>query len=366
MTNNTRKSTGVRILFSGDYWPGSNTVYIARAFERCGAIVRFHNQAQIMPQWTSKCGRALRRVLWRPVIEAEWNSQLLALVADFDPDLVYITKGTLIWRRTIQAIAQKSIPIMCFYHDVPWESQDPRFAGAIADFDLVATTREWQKLEFEQAGAKAVSVIRFGYEPSVHYPVALSPRDIKVCGADVTFVGSYHPYRANMLREVVETKFPYTFRLWGNRWEQVPSLRKYWQRRTIEEQELPIVYAASKVALHWVHWEPTGTDCALRKGDQHNSRTFQIAACGGAIMIAQRTDEHLRFFEEDSEAVFFDDASELQNKLSYWLSPSRDGARKSIATAARARCIMEDYSYVPVVRSFLKHFCLPVNDGQAI
>ena len=78
------------------------------------------------------------------------------------------------------------------------------------------------------------------------------------------------------------------------------------------------------------------------------------------MMLAQRTDEHRQFFAEDAEAVYFDDVRELKEKLAYWLDPSRDEARRSIAAAARRRCLKEDYSYVPVVKRYLEYFGLPV------
>jgi len=112
-----------------------------------------------------------------------------------------------------------------------------------------------------------------------------------------------------------------------------------------------------------VGWEPGRADPAVRMGDQHNSRTFQIAACGGAMMLAQRTGEHQRFFREDAEAVFFSHAEELREKLGYWLDPAREDRRRAMAQAARERCLSEDYSYRPVVRRFLSHFQLPTTSG---
>jgi spore maturation protein CgeB len=103
----------------------------------------------------------------------------------------------------------------------------------------------------------------------------------------------------------------------------------------------------------------------MKKGDQHNSRTFQIAACGGAIMLAQRTDEHTWFFEEDKEALFFGDMPELKSKLAEWLDPKRDNDRRRMAEAARARCIKENYTYDPVADSFLRHFGLPSTLNKA-
>lgn len=355
-------SKGVRILFTGQHWPGANSMYIARAFERCGAVIRFMNETALAPAWETEPGRIARRLL-TPLIEAEWNRQLLALVDTFRPDLVYVTNAHLCWPSTLEKIRAIRIPVMCFYHDVRWRDlSGSRFAENVTSFDLVATTRRWHEPEFKTAGARDVKVVRFGYEPSVHRPLQLEQKAMEAYGADVTFIGTRELQRTTDLEAMVATSFPFRFLLWGGpSWDELPltsNLRQYWQKRAVYEQEMPVIYAASKVALHWVGWDPHGSDAEMQKGDQHNSRTFQIAACGGALMLAQRTDEHLRFFEEDKEAVFFSDVSELRIKLDYWLSPQRDAERKQVAQAARERCLREDYSWTPVVYEFLKYFGL--------
>lgn len=352
-------TTGVRVLFTGQHWPGANSLYIAHAFERCGVVVRFLNETALVPAWESKHGRVTRRLL-TPLIEAEWNRQLLALVDTFQPDLVYITNAHLCWPRTLEAIREKKIPMMCFYHDVKWRDREgSRFSENIAGFDLVATTRRWHEPEFKAAGARNVKVVRFGYEPSVHRPLQLNVQAMERYSADVTFIGTMELHRRMELEKLLSNGFPYHFRLWGAFWNDALLVKRYWQKREVHEQEIPIIYAASKVALHWVGWEPHGSDTEMQKGDQHNSRTFQIAACGGAMMLAQRTDEHLQFFEEDKEAVFFSDVEELREKLEYWLAPEQDAERTRVAWAARERCLKEDYSWTPVVRTFLEHFGFP-------
>ena len=325
-------STGVRILFAGDYWLGSNTVYIARAFEKCGAIIRFVNRSTIFPRWESFWGRAARRVLRRSLIESEWNNQILDLVDRFQPDLIYLTNAHLCWSETLRIIHERSIPIMCFYHDVIWDRPHSRFKENLPNFDLVATTRSWQESEFKDAGAKAVQIARFGFDPLVHRPITLDNLAIERYGTDVTFIGTYEAHRAAEITALVTDKFPYHLRLWGH-WNPLATespVRKYWQKRDVHEQEIPVIYAASKVALHWLGWEPHGDNLAMKKGDQHNSRTFQIAACGGAMMLAQRTEEHQHFFTEDKEAVYFEDVHELREKLKYWLDTARDEDRLSL------------------------------------
>ena len=94
----------------------------------------------------------------------------------------------------------------------------------------------------------------------------------------------------------------------------------------------------------------------MKVGDQHNPRTFQIAACGGAILVAQRTEEHQAFFREDVEAVFFEGVEELRDKLNFWLRDDQEAARERMAAAARERCLAEDYGYRPVVRRYAAFF----------
>ncbi|MEZ4671549.1 MAG: glycosyltransferase [Anaerolineae bacterium] len=356
------KTSGVRILFTGQYWPGANSLYISRAFEQCGAIVRWVNDTRLWPEWTGTIGRVARRLLL-PVVEAEWNRQVIDAFNSFKPDLVYITNADYCRPETLAVIRQQHVPIMCFYHDPPWKNRPgSRFEENITLFDLIATTRQWHEAEFKEAGAKEVAVVRFGYDPLAHFPVEADKKSLEFYGTDITFVGTNETRRTQELTTLVSGQFPYSFRLWGGLWDRLPPtspILPYWQGRPIFEQEIPIIYACSKIALHWLNHDPDSPDPAIQKGDQHKSRTFQIPACGNAIMLAQRSAQHEQFFKEDVEAVFFSDIPELREKLAYWLAPSRDEARRHMADAARARCLKEDYTYVPVVRQFLKHFDLP-------
>ena len=52
--------------------------------------------------------------------------------------------------------------------------------------------------------------------------------------------------------------------------------------------------------------------------DLHTSRTFEIPACGG-FMLSERSKEHSDFFEENKEAIFFDSAEELFNKINIFI-----------------------------------------------
>jgi hypothetical protein len=358
------QTSGIRIVFTGQHSPGANSLYIARALEQSGATLRFLNDTSLFPSWHDKWNRAVRRLLLKTVIEPEWNRQLLALIARMRPHLVYITNADFCYRKTVQSIRDAGIPVMCFYHDVLWKDRPgSRFSECIDLFDLVATTRQWQAPEFRAAGAKAVSVVRFGFDPDVHQPVAPTPQDISYYGSDAALIATCESQRSEDCERLLSAGAGLRLDIWGNLWNTLPRsspVRASWRGRDAEEREIPVIYACTKVALHWVAWDKQNPDQAMRAGDQHNSRTFQIAACGGAMMLAQRTEEHRSLFKEDEEAVFFSSVEELREKLAWWLDPAREERRRAVARAARQRCLREDYSYAPVVRRYLSHFQLPV------
>ena len=59
-------------------------------------------------------------------------------------------------------------------------------------------------------------------------------------------------------------------------------------------------------------------------------------------MIAQRSDDHSRLFEEGQETVLFRTDDELLEKVRYYLE--HEGERTAIAKAGRLRCLASGYS----------------------
>jgi spore maturation protein CgeB len=68
-------------------------------------------------------------------------------------------------------------------------------------------------------------------------------------------------------------------------------------------------------------------------------------------MLAERTDDHRRLFEEGREAEFFDSFDELLEKCRYYLAHPEE--RRAIAAAGRQRCLDDDYSYGARLRQVL-------------
>ena len=89
--------------------------------------------------------------------------------------------------------------------------------------------------------------------------------------------------------------------------------------------------------------------------DQHTTRTFEIPAIGG-FMLADRTEDHLEFFEEGREAEYFSSDEEYRDKVAFYLA--NEPTRTRVAAAGHRRCITSGYSYDDRIRIVMRELAL--------
>lgn len=93
--------------------------------------------------------------------------------------------------------------------------------------------------------------------------------------------------------------------------------------------------------------------CFLRKAnsDTSTTRTFEIVGNGG-LLLAERTDEHRSLFEEDQEALFFDNIDELTHKINYCLNEAHSREIIRIKYSGMRRYVASGYSDLNVWGKF--------------
>jgi hypothetical protein len=240
------------------------------------------------------------------------------------------------------------------YFSLSWK-RTPLMDEAMRAFDFLIYCKAYERADYQALG-KPLVYMPLGYCDEVHRPL---PSLSSKWACSVGFVGGWEPRREQLLHAVAATGAH--VKIWGGYWDFLKDGRWTLRRLIILKQ----LAGKDRFAFHR---DPTlipalqgnevyGDDYAralsgsriglgfVRKvcPDQHTTRTFEIPACG-SMLLADRTDEHLEFFEEGKEADYFGSEEELVDKVRFYTS--HEDTRASIAAAGRRRCIDSHYAYV--------------------
>jgi hypothetical protein len=147
--------------------------------------------------------------------------------------------------------------------------------------------------------------------------------------SDVLFLGTWFPERGPFLVELIELGVPLTIR--GANWQKArewPALKPFFKGGQLQGDDYALALQCAKVNLG-----------LLSKGnrDLHTTRSLEIPSLG-ALLCAERTDEHLVMYREGEEALFWASAEECAKVCLDVLGD--DERRKRIAAAGLARSIV--------------------------
>ncbi|MEQ8327955.1 MAG: glycosyltransferase [Parvibaculum sp.] len=262
-------------------------------------------------------------------------------------DILFVVKGNFVTADTLRRLkargdAPRIIGWSCDDVYLPHNSSVVlREAAPSYDIFYTAKSLNISQGELAKMGFRDARFLHQGFDCEMHRP--LPDPDSRFAGL-ITFVGFGEEDRFNKMNYLARNGIE--VHVWGNGWTRAMRARAD-QRLHIHARPLfgdDYADALSNSAINL---------CFLRKlnRDLHTSRSFEIPACGG-FMVAERTDEHRAYFEEDAEAVYFDDTRELLDKVQYYLRHPEQ--RVSIAAAGRQRCLDSDYSYHRLARDMIE------------
>jgi spore maturation protein CgeB len=312
------------------------------ALEELGHDVTAHSSLREGMKYYDKFS-LLERVFWKtgfPLDSTKVNKAILSSIEQKRPDILWIDKGNTVWPRTLRVAKELSptTQIVSYLPDDMFAShhRSSFFKWGIRYYDSIFTSNShnWRANELPSLGAKRVLFVDFAYDPHLHRPVPVSHDDAEAFGANVGFIGSYERERADSMLFLAENGVP--VRVWGGGgWHKLlgrhPNL--VIENRPLYEDDYAKAICATRINLGFLR---------KQNRDLQTFRTFEIPACS-AFMLAERTDEHLRLFEEGKEAAYFGSNDELLDKVRYYLD--HEGERKAIASAGRKRCLDSGYSH---------------------
>jgi spore maturation protein CgeB len=275
------------------------------------------------------------------------NRAILAHLAGRAFDVLWIDKGREIKSATL-ARARRQSPRTRLVAYSPDDMNNPdnqsvHWRRGVPLYDLHVTTKSYNVAELRAMGAQDVMFVDNAYDPREHRPWELTPAERDRFGVDVGFIGTLERDRAQQMLALARRGI--TVDIWGDRWERFrerdPRLRIH--RRSLWGAEYGKALGAIRINLAF-----------LRKAarDLQTTRSIEIPACGG-FMLAERTDEHRRLFDEGREAEFFGSTEELETKIRYYSEHEDERAR--IAAAGRARCLRDRYDNAGRLAAVIEH-----------
>lgn len=345
-----------RLLFLGEIDPGQTALMRMRAFLRLGFNVRGVNTVH---PWrdASWVKRQMQRRLQRGSIVQRINRLVLEAAIEHKPSIIWAEKQEFLSVETVEALKRVGARLIHFtpdpYFSLHWK-RTRTMDAALPHFDALVYCKSYERSDYAAAGPQTI-YMPLGYCDEVHRP---TPSCDPLWRAAIGFVGGWEPRRERLVSAVAEANLE--LKIWGSYWDFLVDGR-WTPRRAIILRQLAgndsfKFYKQPAVAAALQGGEVYGIDYAralsssriqlgfLRQvcPDQHTTRTFEIPACG-SMLLADRTQEHLAFFDEGREAEYFDSGDELVDKARFFAA--NEASRSRIAQAGKARGERSRYAY---------------------
>jgi len=340
--------TSRRILCVGTHQTPSNAYRRALRFRALGHEVETLNTSRFgLVRWSRV--QAIIRRLGRQWITRAMARALIRKIECFGPEIVFFEKSQWLKPEAIEAAREAGPEGMQLVHYNPDEffgEHSPKrwgyFEEAIPFYDLHLVPKELNREDYLRRGARRVFVYDRSYDPSLHKPLDLTEEERVKYDCEIGFIGKYAPYREEVLAELIREGFPVV--IWGNGFQRGPNwetIKPHWRGPGQYNEDYTKAINGMRIALHFLRRE---------NRDLQDSRSFEIPACG-RCMVAERTSDHERLFEDGKEAVYFDAAEDLKSTLRRLLDDPERCAR--IGQSGLERCRTSPYSHDDRLKEFI-------------
>jgi len=330
-------------MVAGDWHSELHEVSVYEAFVRLGHRVErfswhqyFRTPSGLFKPIKDIVRRAQNKFLFGPLLNLV-NQHLIEQVGHFEPDLLFVYRGTHIKASTLKKI-KRLLPaciLIGYNNDDPFAPGHPpwlwrHFLKAVPYYDLMLAYRTANMSEFVSAGAKRVELLRSWFIPARNHPIDIDNSAVKKNNCEVIFIGHYEPDdRVSCLEEIV--RGGWHLRLFGPGYDWDPVIRKSPELRgqipvqLLWGEEYNRALCHSKIAL-----------CFLSKlnRDTYTRRCFEIPATG-TMMLAEYTDDLASLYREGEEVEFFRSPSEMMEKIERYVSD--DASRNKVAAGGLRR-----------------------------
>lgn len=329
----------MRYLILGAFEKGALEHYYVRGLRKCGTDI---DTLDITAGYYSAIRQSVIHKAWNKLSPGTFYSPVNKKVEIFIDkkhyDVIIVFKGMFLFPDTIQMLKRHTKVLCCYNPDHPFKfftegSGNKNILNSIKLYDIYLTYSARIAKELKADFSVNAGVIPFGYDDD--YTLQKMNADAMPVRKWL-FIGSYDEERAAFINALNENNILiYGDQKWRDRTKGSSLIQNSYQDRALYDTEYKSTISAGQGVFNLLRHQNI-------EEQSHNMRTFEVPGYGG-MLIANRTDEQMQFFEEDEEAIYFDNTEELKSKLQF-LSQHPDKIDQ-IKQAAFERAKKSAYGY---------------------
>lgn len=318
---------------------------IEKAFRQNGAEV-FHLDERIntfLPSFLSRSvliWRTLRKISFlKGLNNKRWNERLIELCRKLKPDILFTTKGVIIYPQTLLKVKTMGVArVNWFFENVDhknyhnWFLKTHRYYDYFFNYDPAIV----EKYGSFSSNLKYLPV---AVDPDFYKANNLTARDEKFFGCDVCFVGALYPEREKLLIEV--KKLGVNLKIFG--W-------KNWLNSSLAENYCGLLLSSKAIAKAYFSAKISLNSNLQPQNGGVNLKTFEIPAAGG-FQISDDQPDLKNLFEPGKEIETYKTEGELLDKIKFYLSD--ESKRNQIALAGHQR-VLRDHTLNQRVKKMLE------------
>lgn len=331
----------MKILYIGQLTYGGTCLDRLNSLKRLGHEVVGFNTAQYQSN-----NRILRSMQWRyqpKMLLEDLNASLVEFSNQLnDIDLIWVDKGIWIFTESLNEIKKNANALAVHYtpDSQLLTNRSEHFENSLNLYNFLITTKSFEVDNYISKTDARVILVNQGI--CLERYLNVKPEAQYEC--DIGFISDYKPHYGKVISNLSETNVD--IKVWGPKWKRAALFRtipnKYVRGPGVWGRDYVSALASFKIGLGLL---------SKYIPEQHTTRSFEIPAAG-TFMLAERTPDHLGFFEEGIEADFFSTKEELVDKARFYLANS--AVREKIAMAGRVRCLRSGYDNDSIIGSVLK------------
>jgi len=251
------------------------------------------------------------------------NFRLLNEVKKLNPDLIWIDKGTYIYKETLEKIKEFNHKAILIHHNTDdIESDKHQFSNYFNSLDLYDAHFTCNKFNIDHLKKISKSYFFYneiGYDQNIFYPNKQNKK------YDLFFIGHHEPEYEKYISEIIVKDI--NFFLGG------PG----WHSSNIPKSKIAFNHFNEKIYPKIINQSFAGLGLYSKWNRNISSgRIFEIPATKVALIV-KRNNFIESLYKEDSEAIFFDNPRDFSSKLEYLFK--NQNLLQEIANNGYERCL---------------------------